>query len=702
MILKSLTATNFRKFKHVEIDFPDGVVGIFGLNGVGKSTLFEAVAWALYGPVAARTSADRIKRDGASPSESCRVTVEFLFNENTYKVTREMTGKTLSSSAVVTMNGKIAAQGAEATTKFIQKLFGMDAKSFFTSLFAKQKELNTLSTMYASERKQLILRMLGIDALDKAIKNVRSDIRKTRELIEHYNVSLKDELTGRLKKEIYREQIIEREKKIKEVDSVLHEKKKRLTFIEKKLKAADENKRLTQKKYEEMQRKLEEIRKTKELHERRKRLEKEIEKLNESIKNRETLLKVKEEEAAKYRGAKEELEEVEKSVEELKQKITNVIREIQKEETRIENLGRERRRIESRKENIVSIGPSAPCPTCGRVLGDHYQKLIDKFEKEILENEEEKRRIERSMSGYKKEKNRLEKLEEALLRKRRYLMDLKIKEEKLKAVIQSITRELNREKMELEQKEEELSTLRVVTFDENLYRETEENVRRYYIEYKNRVEEVEKKQRELHAALEELNKVEGEQKLFKQQVKELKERIMEQEEMEGRIEKEKTHLSHLNLLEDVMTSFRTNMISRIRPTLSTYASSLLESLTDGKYSEMELNENYDIVIYDSGVPYEIERFSGGEEDLANLCIRLAISEMLTERAGGEFNLVILDEVFGSQDANRRRNILSALNLLSNKFRQIFLITHIEDVKQFVTNAILVYETEDGTSRVKIE
>ncbi|HID25149.1 MAG TPA: SMC family ATPase, partial [Thermoplasmata archaeon] len=279
MILKSLMVTNFRKFKHVEIDFPDGVVGVLGLNGVGKSTLFEAVAWALYGPVAARTSADRIKRDGASPSESCRVTVEFLFNENIYKVIREMTGKTLSSFAVVTMNGKIAAQGAEAATKFIQKLFGMDAKSFFTSLFAKQKELNTLSTMYASERKQLILRMLGIDALDKTIKNVRSDIRKTRDLIEHYNASLKDELTGRLKKEVYREQIIEKEKKIKEVDRVLHEKKEKIAFIEKKLKAAEENKWLTQKKYEEMQRKLEEIRKIKELHERRKRLEKEIEKL---------------------------------------------------------------------------------------------------------------------------------------------------------------------------------------------------------------------------------------------------------------------------------------------------------------------------------------------------------------------------------------------------------------------------------------
>jgi exonuclease SbcC len=151
-----------------------------------------------------------------------------------------------------------------------------------------------------------------------------------------------------------------------------------------------------------------------------------------------------------------------------------------------------------------------------------------------------------------------------------------------------------------------------------------------------------------------------------------------------------------------MTNFRTHLISRIRPTLSEYSSDFFRRLTDGKYNEIELDENYNLMIYDNGENYNIERFSGGEEDLANLCLRLAISEVITERAGGVFNFIILDEIFGSQDNIRRQNIMKALNGLSSKFRQIFLITHIEDVKNDMENIISVNENDDNVSIVKVQ
>ncbi len=600
------------------------------------------------------------------------------------------------------MNGKIVANGAEATTKFIQKLLGMDAKSFFTSLFAKQKELNALSVLPAGERKQLIVRMLGIDVIDDIIKDIRSDIRAAKSSIDQLAVSLQDKDTGRPKKEIYREKIEERKEKIKKLLNVIDSSKKKGEILEKELNAVLSSKRRAQRDYENIQSELKDLRSKKEIFERRKRLEEELRKIRESIRQREEELKKKRAERSRYKGIDEQLKDVESKIKDVDSKLSEVIKKIQKTETQIENIDREMKKVESKKNRIESLGPSAKCPTCERTLGEHYQRLIEKFEKEISENTENRMKIEQNLKNYREKKIELDKLKDALLKRESYLRDMKIKERELNIAIEGIEREINREKQEIESKEKELYSMEKVTFDRSYLEETEKRAKLYYERYNRLVEEFNRKQEEIHALREEIKEREGDLKLVKEQIGELEKRIQDQEETERKIEGERERLEDLNLLEDVMKSFRIDIISRIRPTISTYASKLLEILTDGKYSTLELDENYEILMYENGRAYNINRFSGGEEDLANLCIRLAISEMLADRAGGEFNFIILDEIFGSQDANRRRNIISALNLLSNRFRQIFIITHIEDVKQFVNNAISVYEIEDGTSKIKIE
>ena len=247
MILKTLVLRNYRKFKQIVVEFPDGVTGVIGLNGAGKSTIFEAISWVLYGPVAARTSADQIKREGAETSEPCRVELEFVFEDDQYRIVREMTGKNLYASATATVNGNIAASGAETVSKFVQKKLGMDFKSFFTSIFAKQKELNALSTMNASERRPLILKMLGIDALDEVVKEIRSDKRHKGSLIEKLSLDLVDK-TGKDKIEKYNAEtgkLNEKQKvmvlSIKQVKEKIQTFKKELETLEKNIKTVKMN-----------------------------------------------------------------------------------------------------------------------------------------------------------------------------------------------------------------------------------------------------------------------------------------------------------------------------------------------------------------------------------------------------------------------------------------------------------------------------
>jgi DNA repair protein SbcC/Rad50 len=124
-------------------------------------------------------------------------------------------------------------------------------------------------------------------------------------------------------------------------------------------------------------------------------------------------------------------------------------------------------------------------------------------------------------------------------------------------------------------------------------------------------------------------------------------------------------------------------------------------LTDGRYSEIELDDQYNIIVLEDAIPKPV--ISGGEEDLANLVLRLAISEMIAERAGHAFSLLILDEVFGSLDEARRHNVVDLLRRLQDRFEQVILITHIESVREGLDRVITVrYDEETGSARLETE
>jgi exonuclease SbcC len=88
-------------------------------------------------------------------------------------------------------------------------------------------------------------------------------------------------------------------------------------------------------------------------------------------------------------------------------------------------------------------------------------------------------------------------------------------------------------------------------------------------------------------------------------------------------------------LDRAYSDLRTDLNFQLRPELSELASSFLLDLTDARYSELELDDNYNVIVLEDGIPKPV--ISGGEEDLANLVLRLAISQMIAERAGQQFS-----------------------------------------------------------------
>lgn len=701
MILKTLTLKNFRKFKDATIEFPDGITGVIGLNGAGKSTIFEAIAWVLYGSVAARTSAEQIKRQGALPTDPCRVELEFVFDDKNYRIVRDMTGKNLTTSATVTVDGRIAATSAETVNKFVQKKLGMDFKSFFTSIFAKQKELNALSTMITSERRPLILKMLGIDSLDDVVKEIKSDKKDKDSLIERLSQDLVDE-NGKEKIKVFRDEIKNNEKEEEAINKIINQSKEKILAFKKELKTLEKNCLDCKKEYEKINEYKEKLAEKKTLFEYKTKLQEDIKNLNNKILERQKTIEKEKKNLNIYKNLEEDIESTRKRIEEINNRIEKSIKKIEQKKTLVDRIKRDIIDIDSKKKNIEKLGPNAKCPTCERILSDQHDFLLKKFETEWHKNEREIDIFLNEIKKEQEEKNKFTREQQALFKKRDYLQNQLREKEKIETTINNISTEIKKEKSDLDKKNGEMKKIGGVIFDIKEFEHVKKQVEILYKKYQSLLDISNEKKDDLAALNLDFEKKEGEKKLLSREIENLKEKITQLDKFKKQIGEEKKMVHYLGMLGEVMGSFRTHLISRIRPTLSTYSSDFFEHLTDGKYRELGLDENYNLLVYDNGISYGIERYSGGEEDLANLCLRLAISEVITERAGGVFNFIILDEIFGSQDMFRRQNIMKALRGLSSKFRQIFLITHIDDVKNDMETIIFVTEDEDGISTVKIE
>ncbi len=140
-------------------------------------------------------------------------------------------------------------------------------------------------------------------------------------------------------------------------------------------------------------------------------------------------------------------------------------------------------------------------------------------------------------------------------------------------------------------------------------------------------------------------------------------------------------------LDRALTDLRGELNATLRPDLSDLASAFLRDLTSGRYTELELTEDYGTILLDDGEPKAV--ISGGEEDVANLALRLAISQMIAERAGQPLSLLVLDEIFGSLDEDRRTAVVDLLRSLADRFPQVILITHIDSVRDGFDRVIRV-------------
>ena len=167
-----------------------------------------------------------------------------------------------------------------------------------------------------------------------------------------------------------------------------------------------------------------------------------------------------------------------------------------------------------------------------------------------------------------------------------------------------------------------------------------------------------------------------------------------------RIAKERRELRYRVAVAQGLEAYRADSSRRAVPQLEAETAHLLSQVTGGRYTDVHLTEEYALEIVDNGSAHPLKRFSGGEQDLASLCLRLAISKALARQRGADASFVILDEVFGSQDLVRRQSLIDQLRELNREFRQVFIVSHFDDVAEMCDCQISV-SLEDGVSQAVI-
>ncbi len=179
-MLQSVELENFLSHKNTKLTFDRGVTVFVGQNGAGKSSIIDAITFALFGEHL-RKSTKGLLRRGNNQSYA---KVEFTIGDRQFEAIRKIDSKgTVGAVLHERKNGQtipLAAgerkQFGESMTKTIESLVGLDFEKLKVASIVQQGELQTIIEADPKKFKELVNAIIGIDKLDLAYESMRKTI----------------------------------------------------------------------------------------------------------------------------------------------------------------------------------------------------------------------------------------------------------------------------------------------------------------------------------------------------------------------------------------------------------------------------------------------------------------------------------------------------------------------------------------------
>ena len=795
MVIHQLQLENFMQYRNQNIDFKEGLVSISGKNGAGKSTIFNAILFALYGDIRDK---DSVRSEFADAGSTVLVQLTFEYKNVLYKIIRQLKGKNSTHHALLYQNDtELITSSVSHVREYISDLLKMDKEGFKKTIFSTQKELDDLTNASGEERRKMIRKILGLDQLDKIQQNINGDIKKIEYEISGIEQTLLQEteieaLNIQIEEKIqYLESLLLEIEKIKkeklEIETELQKVnqnievldvaqnnfnsitinltnyKKGVESIKENIIKLEEEKNNLEKlqqqnsidapKFEKLTQLKKELEK---LTERRfeflnkVNLAKELERLDSESLALEAKLEQQKQAVDQQEGLKLALIQIQKEREPLKNQFDHLKITIDNQKGQIMINENEIQDLSQKHQKIISLESEVNCPTCFQDVSNIKNTLADSFLKMI---EERKTLINETLqpkfdalitesnhlsNSIKELDNQEYKIKVEVERFSEFVKDFEANSVKRNNLLDRIKKtKLDLEAMQHIQFDEAdyLKKMQENKDAESFYKNYEftaaklqidipKNLERLHIEKERLIkgnQYVAETQNQLnqlnydaskHEAIKQLkNELLEKDKIKVNAINQLKIKEIESNNEIGTykaqlkkhfdsiqiIEKQQIKSDHLKQLKSLIESFKTHILERISPTISNEASRLFALTTKGRYEMIEINDNFEFFVYDNGKPYPIQRFSGGEIDLCNICLRIALSKAIGELSGAQnIRFMAFDEIFGSQDEERRQEILQMFLYLQEQFAQIYIISHIESIKDVFPNTLYINRTAQGS------
>ncbi len=214
MIPVKIELENFLSYRRLaELDFNGlHLACIAGENGAGKSSLLDAITWALFGKCRAPGRDDVINHRAVTHGESARVQLDFQLEGQVYRVLRvQRPGKTgilELQLAVGTDKWKTLTESTQRQTQArLETLLRMNYETFINASFLLQGRADEFTVKRPGERKRILGDLLGVGYWERyREESARRRREQEREL---------DQLDGRLAEiESELEQEPERERRL--------------------------------------------------------------------------------------------------------------------------------------------------------------------------------------------------------------------------------------------------------------------------------------------------------------------------------------------------------------------------------------------------------------------------------------------------------------------------------------------------------